>query len=302
MTVIREWAASGRQLEAANYYDAITDPDTRRVMAGPLVRGWALSGDDEALPLARRLWETEERLDVVDGLVRGLLHVQGPRGVFDVASRVDPRNASPFDQRLVRVSLNLAGREDPVGAARFYEALSRDQDIDWLKGTLVRIAGVYRNNDPRGALEWLLTLRESAEQRLALTETMGTWAIREFDAAWAWFEEREIAAAADEPLSAIDSALLTGLVRRMARTKPEQASTWAPRIRPGEDRVEMIRRVAYFWSMADADAAMGWVAGLELEQGARKRIEQAAEWGRSGKSDADSPDEPTVLHDESNSD
>ncbi|MBY0401775.1 hypothetical protein K2X89_15895, partial [Myxococcota bacterium] len=58
--VMREWAASGRQIEAGGYFDSLTDPTQRELAAGPLVRGWALAGDAEgALALALRFWEAD---------------------------------------------------------------------------------------------------------------------------------------------------------------------------------------------------------------------------------------------------
>ncbi len=284
--VMREWAASGQTLEAGNFFDTLTDPDQRNVAAAPLVRGWALSGDTAgALALAQRFWEQEERRDVVDALIRGALHSQGPKGVIELARRVDPTNGGPFARSVAHTALSLAAREDAEAAAAYYDTLVPANPPPWLAGELVRIAGLLRNTRPERALEWLMPKPAGPERTQALMETTGTWAKRDFEAAWAWFEAHREPTAAEGggELSETDSALLTGLVRRMARIRPEAASSWAPRIRSASDRVEMLRRVAYFWSARDARAADAWIAGLALPDAERARLLEAAEWGRTRK-------------------
>jgi len=291
-TVIREWAASGQTLAAGQFYDTLTDPEQRSVAAGPLVRGWALSGDvDGAVRLARRFWEDAGRRDVFDPLVRGILHGSGADGTIDVARTIAREGPPAFAQRFTRVALNLAGREDPAAAAAFYdEVVERRAEPRWLEGSLVRLAGLMRNDDPESALVWLLPQAEGPARDRALMETMGTWAIRDFDAAKAWLAGRSegvLEPEAGAP-SATDSALLSGLVRRMARIRPEQAAPLSTRVRPEHDRAGMVRRVAYFWAMRDADAAERWIAGLPLPEGELAGAREAFAWGSAGAGSEDS--------------
>ncbi|MBK7948533.1 MAG: hypothetical protein IPK00_07250 [Deltaproteobacteria bacterium] len=285
--VMREWAASGRQIEAGAYFDTLTDPDQRELAAGPLVRGWALAGDAEgALGLALRFWEADGRRDVIDALIRGVLHTRGADGTFELARRVDPKTGGEFAQRVAQTALNLAGRSDPRAAAAYYDELAGTAPAaPWLVSNLPRIAGLLRNESPELALDWLLPKAPGPERTRGLMETAGTWAKLDFDAAWAWFEQHaESARDAQAELSPTDSAVLAGLVRRMARIRPVQAAPWALRLRPESDRVEMLRRVAYFWSASDAPAADAWIAGLALDANDLARIREGAEWGRAAES------------------
>lgn len=282
-TVIREWAASGRQIEAGGYFDSLTDPTERELATGPLVRGWALSGDSEgALGLALRFFETEGRKDIVDGLVRGVLHARGAEGAFALAESVDPAKGGEFAQRLAETTLNLAGRNDPAAAARFFDSvLARAPEAVWLPEALPRVAGLLRNGDPTTALAWLLEKPASPQRTRALFETAATFAKRDFDSAWAWFERNaESVKSGASELSPTDSAILSGLMRRMARIRPAQAAPWAVRLRPESNRLEMLRRVAYFWSALDSTAADAWIATLVLTPDALARVREAAEWGR----------------------
>lgn len=281
-TVMREWAAGGDRIAAANYYQTITDEETLETAAAPLVRGWAMAGDvDGALDLARRFWSQSKRLDVVDGLVRGILNTRGPTALFEFVRGVGGHGSDAFHQRLVRVSLNLGGREDPVSAVALYEAVSAGGHPDWLAGALDRVAGDWRNHDPRAALEWLVTRPESRERSEALTETMATWAIRDYDSAWAWLSARGLEPTALEPLDATDSAIVAGILQRTARVAPEEASRWIARLpRSAPARLALTRRVAHFWAMRDLASATRWIDSLALQPAERAAVEQSAAWGR----------------------
>lgn len=293
--VMREWAASGRQIEAGAYFDSLTDPDKRDLAAGPLVRGWALSGDTEgALALALRFWQADGGRDVIDALVRGVLQAKGARGTFELAGRLDPEKQGEFAQRVSVTALNLAGREDPRAAAAHFDALfARTPNAAWLASAIPRIAGLLRNESPREALEWARAKPESADRNRGLLESSASWARQDFEGAWRWFEENVTAArSATAELSPADSAIAAGLVRRMARIRPAEAAPWALRLRPGADRIEMLRRVAYFWSAVDPARADAWIASLTIADDERARILEAANWGRSQTSEPTGSAEP----------
>ena len=185
-----------------------------------------------------------------------------------------------FEQRLAKVTLNLAGREDPVAAAGLYDELARKVAADWLEGSLARLAGSWGNDDPQAALEWLTSQPDSPERSGALGKTIGTWAIRDFDAASAWFAKGRGSADDDAALGATDSTILAGLLRRMARVRPAEASRWVARVRDTSDRDGLMTRIAYYWSALDPVSASQWIEGLELPAEQRGRMRQAAERGR----------------------
>ena len=280
--VVREWAASGRGLEAAGYLQSISDPETFAVAAGPLVRGWALAGETQsALGLAHRLWNTGQKLDVVDGFVRGTIHAKGPDAALSMVSEIDPfgEGAGEFEYRLARVTLNLAGREDPPAAAEAYAELTQAGTPDWLAGSLDRMASLLRNEDPLAALEWLLQREASAERKKSLSETMATWAIRDFETAWNWFETERGPFDGTSELEPVTSTLLSGLIRKMARTRPAEAAQWVSRLDDPSDRQKMMIRVAHFWAKEDPTAAGAWIEGLGLPSAQTRQLEEAAERG-----------------------
>ena len=274
---VREWAASGHELEAVGYVQSIKDPANKAMAAGPLVRGWALGGDVAgALALAHRMWMASEKLDVVDGLVRGVLQVAGPNGVLEMMRGIDPLGpgSGDFEHRLVLVALNLAGREDPPAAAAAYSELVREGTPDWMRGSLNRLAGLWRNDDPEAALEWLLAQESGGERSKALKETVGTWANRDFEAAWGWYQKARGPFQPDAGLSADDSSLLTGIIRRMSRNDPALAAQWVVRVHEGRDRMFMMTRVANFWAREDAVAAQHWVDGLRLSDSDKQKLRE----------------------------
>jgi hypothetical protein len=281
---VREWAASGRAIEAVTYVQSIQDPLMQAMASGPLVRGWALGGDTAgAVALAHRLWTRGEKLDVVDGLIRGVLQVQGPEGALELMSSIDPMGpgAGGFEHRLASVTLNLVGRENPQAAAAAYAELVTDGRPAWLEGSLNRLAGLWRNEDPQGSLEWVLVQEPSPERSKALKETLGTWANRDFDAAWAWFETNRSPLPEAGGLFSDNASLLTGLVRRMARDQPPEAARWAIRLPEGPDRTASIRRIAHFWAREDARKARSWLEGLGLPQSQLVELRAVVERGAS---------------------
>ena len=272
---MREWAASGAWLEAVDYLQTSLDPSARGVGAGPLVRGWALGGDFEgALNLAQRLWQSEDRVDVVDGYVRGVLHVGGPEAALDIAGRVDRKTESEFEQRLVRVTLDLVVREDPTAAAHVYDEFVAEGTPEWLSGMLPRLAGIWRNKDSKAALTWLLGLERSKTGDEVITRTMADWGIRDFGEAWGWFEAEHGSYDSEGLLSSTDCLLLSGLLPKMARTRPAQASDWVMRLQPGSDREGMLKRVARFWAREDSEAVGRWIEGLSVSSADRDQLRE----------------------------
>jgi len=272
---MREWAASGQFIEAADYFQTMRDPDARSIAAGPLVRGWALAGDiDGALGLAHRLWSSEDQLDVVDGFARGVLHADGPEAALDIARRVDPVEQGEFAQRLTRVTLNLTAREDAPAAAAFYQELVSEGTPGWMDGMLDIVASLWRNDDPRAALEWMLGLAPTPERDRVLGETIATWGIRDFDTAWAWFESTRGPFPGRGVLDPTDSTMLAGLVRKMARIRPAEAADWALRLQPGAERNALWRRVSYFWSLEDPAATGRWIEGLDASPALRRELSE----------------------------
>lgn len=274
---IREWAATGGWLDAAEYVQSAVDPEVRAAV-GPLVRGWALSGDFRgAERQARRLFEAADRADVVDGLVRGILHVGGPEAVLQVA-RDRPASAmdDPFDQRLARVSLDLSVREDARAAAAFFGELSQGGTPEWLQPTIPRLAEIWRNQDPQAALEWLMSLDDSSTRDQAVGRTMADWAIRDLDAALEWLDAHlaGLDPVAGERLAPPHSLLVAGVVPKLSRVRPEVAAERVVLLPDGPGRLALMRRVARQWSVTDPVAADAWISGLDLTEAQRAQLRE----------------------------
>ena len=128
-TVMREWAASGRQLEAGAYFDSLTDPALRDVAAGPLVRGWALGGDAEgALALVRAILEcgapTRRRRRPRARRAPGAWRRGRDRPGENAWTR---SRAARSAQKVILTTLDLAGQSDPNAAAAYYDELLNDR-------------------------------------------------------------------------------------------------------------------------------------------------------------------------------
>lgn len=280
---IREWAAGGHAVEAGYYVQTLEAPELQRVAFGPLVRGWALSGDYQGAFALTQTFFHDFDADVVDGFIRGMLQVEGAGPVLDLARQMLAGSHGPFQQRFVEASLNLAAREDPALAARIVEETVGEDVPPWLRPRIEDVARLYRTTSPREAIEWLLAFRSSSERDRAVAESMGFWAIRDYDAAWEWFQSERGPLDGQAELAADDSLLMEGLVRKMARVRPDEAARWVLRIREGEGRSGLLPRVAYFWSAVEPGRAEAWIDGLGLSRAQEKPVREAAARGRASR-------------------
>ncbi|MFP8871259.1 MAG: hypothetical protein VCB43_07440 [Myxococcota bacterium] len=263
--VMREWAASGHAIEAGDYYHTVQNVDAKSMLAGPLARGWALSGDvDGAQFRVRLMWEQGEPPNTVDGFVRGALHAEGAEALIERVVSLDPDQGGEFEQRLTRVALNLAARENPLAASQAYADLEKSLTSDWLHGALLNIARPWSETEPAAALEWLISRTPSPERTLALKEIIRGWAIVDLGAAWQWWSTRTDwpqALPGEEPSRSI---VLTALLRRMAKVQPHEAARWVHEVEKAGPRQTLLLRIAHFWALRDATEAKNWIGDLTL--------------------------------------
>ena len=190
--------------------------------------------------------------------------------------------------------MNLAAREDPRAAAELYATLEAEaSDPAWLEGMLDRIAALLRNEDPETALDWILPRRESGERSRALKETIGTWAITDLDGAEHWLVSERGDFVARPASNSTDSALVLGLVHRMAKVRPAAAVRWLARMGDVDDRDRMMMRIAHFWTLEAPAAVSAWIDTLEVPRPLEARLRDAvakasrlATHGESGRSES----------------
>ena len=284
--VLREWAASGQVLEAADFFRTLSDPQVRGVAAGPLARGWALSGDlDGALGFAGPLWRHDEQVDVSEGLVRGALQAVGAANTLRWVSGLDSGTRGGFEDRVILAALRHGAQERPADAASLYTRLEGNGDSRWLARSLSPIANSWAGEDPSSALDWLVARAESRERARALAQVMRVWALEDYESAWAWMTARQergdgSEASLRDPTRAARQILLAQLIRRMAQVDPAEASSRLDEIEDPSKRETLVYRIAYFWAARDLEAARAWVEGLSLT--ASQRAEAARALDRLG--------------------
>lgn len=266
-TVAREWAASGRYLSAANYYQSLDDAETRSTLLAPLLRGWAQSGDvDGALARARVAWESlDQPKAAVDGFARGTLALLGPEAMADRISELEETGGDAFERRLVLSSIGLIANERPEQAARLYAHFAGASPPVWLEGGLELIASPWSVRDPRAAIDWLLEQADRPQRTVALKNTMRAWTLQDLDAAWGWWQEQVSQAdARGVAQPALRSILLAPALRTLARVRPVEAAEWVEQVGQPANRQVLVLRVAHFWAQLDVKAASDWVHGLDL--------------------------------------
>jgi hypothetical protein len=177
---------------------------------------------------------------------------------------LDPNQGGEFEQRLMRVALNLGARESPLAASQAYADLEGSQPPPWLHGALLNIAHPWSETEPAAAIEWLLERTPSRERTLALKETMRGWALVDLDAAWTWWSTRTDWTTALPGDESPRSIVLTALLRRMAQVRPAEAARWIETVERTAPRRTLILRIAHFWALRRPAQAMSWIEGLTL--------------------------------------
>jgi hypothetical protein len=279
-TVMREWAGGGSTVEASLYYHQLADAKTQALLLGPLLRGWAATGDvSGAFRQARVAWAQEENPSAaVDGFVRGAIAALGAAKTAEWLAEQDPIEMTGFEERTFRTALQLIARETPDAAAALYDRLAQREKEQpaWLGGVAAAIAGSWASEEPRATLEWLLGHPPTAERTGALESAMSQWARADLDAAWAWWQE-EYARAREvgEERTELRRTLLKPALTTLARVRPAEAAQWLERVEPEESRRVLRRRTAYFWTSQDPEAARRWAARLPLSEDEAAEIEAA---------------------------
>lgn len=266
-TVAREWAASGRYLSAVNYYQSLDDAGMRSMLLGPLLRGWAQSGDvDGALDRARVAWERIDQPEAaVDGFARGALAVLGPEAMAARISELEGTGTDDFEKRLILASIGLLANERPDQAARLYSHFAGDSPPGWLDGGLALIASPWSVRDPLAAIEWLLEEPDGPQRTLELKNAVRAWTLQDLGEAWGWWQDQASDAEArvvERPV--LRSILLAPALRALARVRPAEAAQWVDQVGQPAGRQVLVQRIAHFWAQRDETAALDWARGLEL--------------------------------------
>lgn len=283
--VMREWAASGRVIAAGEYYRTLADPEKESAVAGPLIRGWALSGDIEgALKRVQLFWDRGEPVDTVEGFVRGAISSVGTDKLLEHVGAIDPARGGDFEHRLMRVILKLGARESPIAVRAAYVNLEGDVPPDWLIGALKVVVRPWAETDPQAAIEWLLERADRPERTVQLKEIMRRWAVQDLDAAWGWWTaEADRSADLETENRVLRSILLAPILRGMARVRPIEASRWVEQVEKPRAREVLILRVAYFWAFRSPVDARAWVAGFALSEEVSEQAKQAIDRGAAAR-------------------
>lgn len=209
--VIREWAAGDRQLEAVDYVQTLTDEHLYALAAGPLVRGWALSGDpDYALEMAKRLWDSRSRLDVVDGYCRGLVQAEGPEALLELLRGLDPALEGPFEQRLARVGMMILATHRPEASGMLLsEFLPEGEDEErqvFFSPVVPRVTASWQEQEFVAPADWLVTLPPIRVRNSALAGLLRDWRLMAPEEMEQWLDA-----------SSLDATLKADLRRALAR-------------------------------------------------------------------------------------
>lgn len=160
-------------------------------------------------------------------------------------------SADPADEQLVMTDLAEWVRVDPAGAGRFARGLPAGR---WRETIRRHVAQLWAARDVAGAEDWAARAPEENERNAAVADVC--FQVAQADAAQA------VAIAGRHGLGLVPGAVLENLVHQWAGQDLPGAALWIQQLPAGEQRSQMLQRLAYVQAKTEPAAA----ATLVIEQ------------------------------------
>ncbi|MCR9093583.1 MAG: hypothetical protein NXI30_05150 [bacterium] len=255
-TIVRAWARQDPQTVAASgllFEVAPGAPIYRIDLLDALVVGWFESGQPG---LADFLGSLEDASDVTQGL-RTYARVRTLRDGGTAALEwawSTPEFESDQRRLLMAGALSVVAGQDPALAAIWLSQVEADgMDV---RNFVPRIARNWADHDPTAAMDWLSTLRDTADRNSAVARVAGTWSRVDPPAMTRWID-------AHGGESWVDPVRIQS-IRRAVNTAGEHVD-WNAMLRRTEAIVDSARRsvtilwVVRKWIGVDEPAARAWI-------------------------------------------
>lgn len=249
--IVREWAASGGQVEALTYLRQQATPAIIGNALPPLVRGWAQSGDiDGAARLAVEVGTAEEIQGLTQALVRGASSSMKAGDLLEWAEGFAAQQESEFGDGVLRATVTLLAADDPMRSLRWYE---ENSERPWAHQVLPDITGHWAVEDPVATISWLLARPQTGpELNRSLSGAMQIWSKNHLEGAQRWLEEQP-------SLDGRYQLLLPSFLKKLAIREPKTASEWVDRLNDPKRRSNLIKLIAGRWNREDPDAVRDWL-------------------------------------------
>lgn len=241
---------------SADFGGAVADApaDLRPALVVAAVRGLAWSGQ---IPRATDLIRAEhegfsQQLVVV--LVQRLVEGEGVDEAIAWAEAVD----GPLRVHAFRQTAGVVARRDPEKAVAWAEA---HRDAPYAVGMPRVLAQEWaRRSDPRVVMDWIETLPDEDERRIAATWVFQDWHRRDSVVAMEWVQART-------PLAIMYRPVLAKHTRKLlADEGPGEAIGWVEGIADADRQRDTRLALATIWLKSDPEAAQEWIREMGLEE------------------------------------
>lgn len=224
-----------------------------------LIEGWAISGQDGLEDYIVDGPFSEDPGQLILAAQPKIYLREGVDGLLEWSEAIMQR-ATDHGPRMkaFRYAVRTVGFRDPRAAIPFVE---RHYGADYAKEGPRVLVETWAHMDPEAAFGWLRDEAPEDARASALGMAMGSWLIRDRQAARSWIDSVPVGDPYYQPAFDI-------VAKRFARHDPMEAIEWCHRGQTPEINSACLRQVATTWYSQDPVAAGHWMeedSGLSVE-------------------------------------
>jgi hypothetical protein len=256
--IVRSWAHvdPDRALAAAL---GLSFPGQREIACDAAISGWDESGRPGLVEAVAKLADTNQQR-AAESVARRRVATLGPAAAF---RWVESLEATPKFREMMAVRVASAAAASVEGGPLAAEwATPRVRSDERLSSYPRRIATRWVVADPEAAMAWLASLPAGADRNDGVAEAFRAWAMRDYQAAFAWIEQTE-----PQPWNEPALAVYT---RAIASERPKDAIELAQRISDPELRESTTIVIGQTWTKQDRAAAEAWLDQADVSERVRR--------------------------------
>lgn len=214
-----------------------------------LVEGAANAGDLSALhEWGASQYEVDDRRRIARTVFTRLLR-DGRESALSWFESIPDDAANHFKQLAFGTLLERLVKIDRAAALEYWEARS---DEPWAERTAIPMVVAWANDDPDGAVAWILDQPEGDERNRQLNAVMDRWSMSDDRAAVAWL--------AAQPTRPELDRTYERFARLFTTRSPQLAASLVGRISAPEVRGDAVTAFARYWFRRRPDELRSWLA------------------------------------------
>ncbi|MDH3521057.1 MAG: hypothetical protein OEM49_11430 [Myxococcales bacterium] len=271
--------------KAALYWvETIEDTAFREFLTEYLITGWALSTERDSAAIYISKLPRSRLRQAQTSVIMAQYMKDGPEAVMHWAESLPEDISESYRHEVFQRAANQIALRDPELSARW---IGQHVGKSYARSTIRPVAKKWFKLDPRGTVEWLVSLPSVPQTNRVMSYLMGRWYDEDAGAATRWIEAETLTPSHDPAIDAF--------ARRLSKSFPRKALQWAEMIQDATRRERSLVAVGQNWFRQTPEAARAWLATSGLSASARDEVlNPPAEEPAEEEEDADAEEDESV--------